>query len=69
MAQGLNRDEPASAAEETASVVLVAEVLGRTRRVHMTLSGEDHDWAVIACQRKVPFTVTGMLGFERRARG
>ncbi|MFJ1954954.1 hypothetical protein ACIOGT_12190 [Streptomyces microflavus] len=53
--------------EETASVVLTADVHGKPRKVHMTLSGEDHSWAVIAYDRKLPFTVTGMLGFERRA--
>jgi galactose-1-phosphate uridylyltransferase len=56
-----------STEEETASVIVVAEVRGRTRKVHMTLSGADHDWAVIAYRHKVPFTVTGMLAFERRA--
>ncbi|GAA0356306.1 hypothetical protein ACOT81_39775 [Streptomyces sp. WI04-05B] len=63
----LSRDEASTDDEETASVVLTADVHGKLRRVHMTLSGEDHNWAVIAYQRKLPFTVTGMLGFERRA--
>ncbi|MFE5332201.1 hypothetical protein ACFRCG_38045 [Embleya sp. NPDC056575] len=64
---GLQRDEAGPDEEETASVTLVAEVRGRTRKVHMTLSGADHDWAVIAYRHKVPFTLTGMLAFERRA--
>ncbi|WP_406291328.1 hypothetical protein [Embleya sp. NBC_00896] len=51
---GLHRDEAGPDEEETASVVLVAGVLGRTRKVHMTLSGADHDWAVIAYHRKLP---------------
>ncbi|MEU3341968.1 hypothetical protein [Streptomyces sp. NPDC006668] len=63
----LSRDEASTEDDETASVVLTADVHGKLRRVHMTLSGEDHNWAVVAYQRKLPFTVTGMLGFERRA--
>jgi hypothetical protein len=64
---GLQRDEAGPDDQETASVILVAEVRGRTRKVHMTLSGADHDWAVVAHRHKVPSTVTGMLAFERRA--
>jgi hypothetical protein len=66
LVKGLSRDD-APDDEETASVVLTADVHGKQRKVHMTLSGEDHAWAVVAYQRKLPFTVTGMLGFERRA--
>lgn len=67
LVKALSRDETSDDDQETASVVLLADVNGKTRRVHMTLSGEDHEWAVLAYQRKLPFTVTGMLAFERRA--
>ncbi|HKW93025.1 MAG TPA: hypothetical protein VJX92_14095 [Methylomirabilota bacterium] len=53
--------------DETAEVVLKVEARGRMRNVHVTLAGEDHQWAILAYQRKLPFTVTGDLVFERRA--
>jgi hypothetical protein len=48
-------------------VTLVAEVGGRTRSVHVTLAGQDHQWAIEAYSMKVPLTVSGDLVFERRA--
>lgn len=53
--------------EETASVALTAEVNGRQRTVHTTLSNEDHEWAIAAYRRKLPLTITGDVGFERGA--
>ncbi|MFE1936290.1 hypothetical protein ACFW95_39075 [Streptomyces sp. NPDC059474] len=53
--------------EETAEVVVKADVHGRMRNVRMRLTGEDHQWAILAYQHKLPFTVTGDLAFERRA--
>ncbi|MFE2476426.1 hypothetical protein [Streptomyces sp. NPDC059389] len=67
LVNGLSRDDASDSDAETASVVVVADVNGRSRKVHMTLSGVDHTWAVVAYQRKLPFTVSGMLSFERRA--
>jgi hypothetical protein len=65
--KGLNRDDAPGEEEETASVTLAAEVNGKQRLVHVTLSGEDHDWAIAAYRQKIPFTVTGNLAYERRA--
>ncbi|MER5222883.1 hypothetical protein [Streptomyces flaveus] len=53
--------------DETAEVIVKADVRGRVRNVHVTLTGEDHQWAIVAYQLKLPFTVTGDLVFERRA--
>jgi hypothetical protein len=54
-------DEP-----ETATIVLVADVRGKTRAVNVTVTGEDHDWAILAYGSKLPFTVTGDLTREGR---
>ncbi|WLQ34665.1 hypothetical protein P8A18_15020 [Streptomyces castrisilvae] len=68
LVKGLNRDDSASADdEETADVTLAAEVNGKSRLVHVMLSGEDHEWAIQAYQEKLPFTVSGSLSYERRA--
>ncbi|MFD9442462.1 hypothetical protein ACFWBR_30545 [Streptomyces sp. NPDC060006] len=53
--------------DEAAEVIVKADVRGRVRKVHMSLSGEDHEWAIRAYQQKLPFTVVGDLVFERRA--
>lgn len=53
--------------EETAEVIVKADVRGRVRNVRMRLTGEDHQWAILAYQHKLPFTVTGDLVFERRS--
>ncbi|MGW2161625.1 hypothetical protein [Nonomuraea sp. NPDC001699] len=53
--------------EEVGAIVILADVNGRTRSVHLTLSGRDHDWAIRAYQNKIPLTVTGNLAYERRA--
>jgi hypothetical protein len=63
----LAREDDSRDADETGSVVLSAEVNGRKRNVHMTMSGADHDWAIEAYRRKLPLIVTGNLVFERRA--
>jgi hypothetical protein len=52
--------------DETGTVVIRADVRGRDRNVHVTLSGEDHDWAIRAYRAKIPLTVTGDLVYERR---
>jgi hypothetical protein len=63
----LAREDDSRDADETGSVVLSAEVNGRKRNVHMTMSGADHDRAIEAYRRKLPLIVTGDLVFERRA--
>ncbi|WP_078900728.1 hypothetical protein [Streptomyces sp. SBT349] len=65
--KSLSRDEAVDGEEETASITLAAEVNGKQRHVHLTVSGEDHDWAIVAYRQKLPFTVTGDLTYERRA--
>lgn len=63
----LAREDDSRDADETGSVVLSAEVNGRKRNVHMTMSGADHDLAIEAYRRKLPLIVSGDLVFERRA--
>jgi hypothetical protein len=63
----LSREDSDNDGEEVGTVVLQAEVKGRTRNVSVTLSGQDHQWAITAYQEKVPLTVTGSLAFERGA--
>jgi hypothetical protein len=63
----LAREDDSLEADEAGSVVLSAEVNGRKRNVHMTMSGTDHDRAIEAYRRKLPLIVTGDLVFERRA--
>lgn len=63
----LNRENQVEDEEETATIILVADVRGRLRSVHITLTGEDHEWAILAYRRKLPFTITGDLVFERGA--
>lgn len=67
MVKSLAREDDSLEADETGSVVISAEVNGRKRNVHMTMSGADHDRAIEAYQRKLPLIVTGDLVFERRA--
>ncbi|GAA0975230.1 hypothetical protein GCM10009555_032740 [Acrocarpospora macrocephala] len=64
--RSLTRDE-AQEDDESGMIILHAAVKGRFRNVHMTLGGEDHEWAIIAYREKLPFTVTGDLVYERRA--
>ncbi|TMR18532.1 hypothetical protein ETD86_21520 [Nonomuraea turkmeniaca] len=64
--RSLTREESAGE-EETGTVVIRAVVRGRDRNVHVTLFGEDHDWAIRAYRAKIPLTVTGDLVYERQA--
>ncbi|MGW3030198.1 hypothetical protein ACWDCB_03085 [Streptomyces sp. NPDC001178] len=64
--RSLSREETADD-DDVASVVIAAEVHGRVRNVHMELSAEDHDWAILAYRNKIPITVSGDLAYERRA--
>lgn len=63
----LNREEPGDDDQETTNIVLSAHVRGRLRNIHVQLSGDDYEWAIRAHFRKLPFTVTGDLIFERGA--
>lgn len=52
--------------EETGEVVVLADVDGVTKRIGMTLSGNDYAWAIYAHQNRYPFTATGLLGKKGR---
>jgi hypothetical protein len=65
--KSLTREESGGPEGETGVVVLVADVRGRMRNVQVTLSGEDHEWAIRAYRSKLPLTVTGDLTYEGRA--
>ncbi|CAL9517555.1 hypothetical protein SUDANB121_03787 [Nocardiopsis dassonvillei] len=65
--KSLTREEPSSDEEEAAIVTLLTRIRGRTRSVHMALTGENHHWAIMSYLKKVPIGVTGDLAFERRA--
>lgn len=67
LVMSLAREDDSLEADETGAVVISAEVNGRKRNVHMTLSGADHDRAIEAYQLKLPLIVAGDLVFERRA--
>ncbi|MGW6897219.1 hypothetical protein ACWGF2_11310 [Streptomyces sp. NPDC054919] len=53
--------------DEVATIVIAAEIRGRLRNVHMELSAENHDWAILGYRNKIPITVSGDLAYERRA--
>lgn len=63
----LARENGIQETDDVGSAVISAEVNGRRRNVHVTLSGEDHRRAIEAYQRQLPLVVTGDLQFERRA--
>jgi hypothetical protein len=63
----LSRDDAFDGDDETATVSLAADVDGKQRTVHATLSNEDHEWAIVAYQQKIPLNITGNLVFERNA--
>lgn len=63
----LARDDDDLESDDSGSVVIVAEINGRKRNVHMSLNGANHRRAVESYQRRVPLIVTGDLVFERRA--
>ncbi|WP_304452114.1 hypothetical protein [Nocardiopsis sp. YSL2] len=64
--KSLAREETPPGEDDAAIVTLMTEVSGRARSVQVALEGEDHHWAIIAYQRKLPLVVTGDLSFERR---
>lgn len=52
---------------ETGDVTIQADVQGSVKRVGVTLSGHDYNWAIYAHRNKYPFTVTGLLGKKGRS--
>ena len=55
------------AAEESGEVIVHADVDGSIKRVGMSLSGFDYEWAIYAHRNKYPFTVSGVLGKKGRS--
>ena len=62
----LSREEEGFNDEEAASVIISADIGGRMRNVHLTLTGRWHDLAIQAYRLKLPIVVTGDLVFTRR---
>ncbi len=67
LVKSLIRDDSMPDSEEAGTAIIAAEVSRKTLRVHVPLTGEDHNWAIMAYERQLPFTVTGDLSYERRA--
>lgn len=65
--KALVRDQSTLSEEEAGTAIVVAEINGKTLRVHVPLVGADHGWAIMAYEQRLPFTVTGDLSYERRA--
>jgi hypothetical protein len=65
--KSLTRDETNPDADEAGSIVISAEVNGRYRNVHMTLTGEDHENAISAYRSQLPLVLSGDLFYERGA--
>jgi len=65
--RSLTMEEADEGEQEETTIVLSADVNGRTRKVHVPLSGREYDWAIYAHRNKLPFTVTGELAFEKRS--
>lgn len=62
----LAREDDAISGNEAAAVIMSAEVDGRNRNVHLTLTGRQHDLAIQAYRLKLPIVVSGDLTFVRR---
>jgi hypothetical protein len=67
MVKPLARDDESLETGDSGSVVISAEVNGRKRNVHMTLSGEAHAQAIECYRQRLPLIVTGDPVFERQA--
>lgn len=63
----LSRAEDSLSYGEAAAAIISADVDGRRRNVHLTLTGRQHDLAIQAYRLKLPIVVTGDLTFARRA--
>jgi len=57
----LKRSEEPGQEEDFGDVVVRADVDGKWRRVSVSLSGAEHQVAIVAYQQKLPFTVSGLL--------
>jgi hypothetical protein len=62
----LSRAEDSLSYGEAAAAIISADVDGRRRNVHLTLTGRQHDLAIQAYRLKLPIVVTGDLTFVRR---
>jgi hypothetical protein len=62
----LSREDDTLVGGEAAAVIISAEVSGRRRNVHLTLTGRQHDLAIQAYRLKLAIVVTGDLSFARR---
>jgi hypothetical protein len=62
----LSRAEDSLSYAEAAAAIISADVDGRRRNVHLTLTGRQHDLAIQAYRLKLPIVVTGDLTFVRR---
>jgi hypothetical protein len=62
----LSRAEDSLSYGEAAAAIILADVDGRRRNVHLTLTGRQHDLAIQAYRLKLPIVVTGDLTFVRR---
>jgi hypothetical protein len=62
----LSRDEDSLSDDEAAAVIITADVNGRRRNVHLTLTGRQHDLAIQAYRLKLPIVVTGDLTLAHR---
>jgi hypothetical protein len=62
----LSREEGGLGDGEAAAAIISADVDGRKRNVHLTLTGRQHDLAIRAYRLKLPIVVTGDLTFTRR---
>ncbi|MFD6995116.1 hypothetical protein ACFWA5_02285 [Streptomyces mirabilis] len=67
LVKSLTRNDATPSDDESAIIAVAAEVRGKTLRVQVPLTGENHGWAIMAYRRQLPFTVTGDLSYERRA--
>ncbi|MFG2325669.1 hypothetical protein [Streptomyces sp. NPDC048568] len=65
--KSLVRGQSTPSEEESGTAIVVADINGRTLKVHVPLVGEDHAWAIMAYEQRLPFTVTGDLSYKRRA--
>ncbi|MFE5327224.1 hypothetical protein ACFRCG_12645 [Embleya sp. NPDC056575] len=65
--KSLTRENAGTDTQERGTVVLLADIPDKgIRNIHVTLTGENYDWAIRAHRAKLPLTVTGDLTRERR---
>ncbi|WP_309117557.1 hypothetical protein [Saccharothrix sp.] len=65
--RSLNREEVGEEEPDATTIVLSADVKGRSRKVHIPLSGTDYDHAILAHRNRLPLIVTGDLVFQGRS--